>query len=592
VLWTCELGTGYSGFAVVGGRVFTQAQSFTGQHVVCLDAQTGAEIWRQWYDLSWKRGGAYPGPYATPTWHQDKVYYASPSGLVGRLDAATGRREWSVNVLESFGGKGVGFGYACTPLVEDGKVILPVGGVGASVVALDARDGRTVWRSGDDEASYCPAYAITFRGRRLVVAFLQNALVVLDLQTGKPFWRQAFSTGYDEHSAWPLYQEPYLLACTPFRTGAQLFRLDRGNDGAAPTAVWASRELSNDIFSSVLVDGHVYGFDITSLQAQPGRPSRGRFKCLELTTGKVRWATEKTGHATALAADGKLVLFSDTGTLLLARASPEGYEELARQQVLRDGLCWTPPALYRGRVYLRNHSRAVCVFLGRPDSLGPRQRQGTLSAADLPGSKGTDWTWVLTREPEYPNDAPTVAELARWYAFCLVGVFGGAALVAGTMYGLVRLRRGSAARRAAGAVFGCAAFGLGLVGTPLFSALDDGFVQTWPASLFTAYQATLATITWAERQAARQRARRVSRLAGLGLLALCFGYYELCSGLGLMTQWGFLFGFLPAWPLAVWAARGAGRRRLAVQACLSAAAFTVYFWTSGLFIGWKTILAG
>src|SRR5687768_9698962 len=134
ILWTRELGQGYSGFVVAGSRAFTQFQQLSGQYLVCLDAETGEEVWRLRYDAPWQRSGAYPGPYASPTWRDGRVYFASPSGIVGAADAADGTLVWSRNLLREFRGKGAGFGFACTPLIEEGLVIFPVGGQGASVV--------------------------------------------------------------------------------------------------------------------------------------------------------------------------------------------------------------------------------------------------------------------------------------------------------------------------------------------------------------------------------------------------------------------------------------------------------------------------
>ena len=69
----------------------------------------------------------FPGPRATPTWSNGRIYFASPNGLVGCVNAADGHPVWSINVLERFDGRGAGFGYACSPVVEDGMVIMPVG---------------------------------------------------------------------------------------------------------------------------------------------------------------------------------------------------------------------------------------------------------------------------------------------------------------------------------------------------------------------------------------------------------------------------------------------------------------------------------
>lgn len=45
MLWTRELGQGYSSFIAAGPHVFTQAQTLYEQDVVCLDAETGRILW-------------------------------------------------------------------------------------------------------------------------------------------------------------------------------------------------------------------------------------------------------------------------------------------------------------------------------------------------------------------------------------------------------------------------------------------------------------------------------------------------------------------------------------------------------------------
>jgi outer membrane protein assembly factor BamB len=583
ILWQRNLGQGYSGLVVVDGRVYTQFQSSTGQFVAALDADTGEEVWRRRVDWPWQPGGAYPGPYATPTWYAGRLFYATPAGLAGCLDSRGGHLVWSVDVRKKFRGMGIGFGFSATPLVEAGRVILPVGGKGASVVALDAEDGRTVWTAGDDPASYCPAYPITLGGRRLIVAFLQNSLAAHDPATGKLLWRLELSQGYDEHSAWPLYAEPHLLLCAPFQKGAQLYRLDPAD--RPPRTVWASQELSNDVCSSVLVAGHVYGFDLHQAQASASRPSRGRFKCLDLLTGKLRWQTDRVGQATVLAADGKLILLNDTGTLILARASPTAYEELARCRVLTGGICWTPPTLSRGRLYVRNQQQVACVYLRPADTLDPDRPVAAPPSPLL----DVDWSWLLGHEPDYPHDAPTVQEVARWFGWCLGGVFGAAALPAGLAWLAARAARRPLPRSWAVAVFALAAFVLGLVGTTVFSAWADTFVLTWPASLYVAFRVTLAVVVWAEAHPVNERPRLIPGAVTLAFVLLCWGYYQLCLAVGYVMAWAFLAGFLPAAPAAVVSARG---RRWWLRLPAEAAAFTVYFWVCGLVPAWKSALFG
>jgi outer membrane protein assembly factor BamB len=578
VLWARDLGQGFSGFVVAGGRAFTQCQSVSaGQCVVCLDAATGSTLWRQHVDAPWQAAGAYPGPYATPTWHDGRVYYSSPHGTVGCLDAATGDAVWSVNVVREYHSRGIGFGYACTPLIEGGKVILPVGGPGASVVALDAGNGSLVWKSGDDPASYCPALPITVAGRRQVVVYLQNALVGLDPEGGRVLWRQTLSSDYDEHSAWPVYAEPDLIIAAPFRIGARSFRAEPDGTFALK---WISTALSNDVASSVRVGGFVYGFDLTELQARVYRPSRGRFVCLEAATGKLCWSTDRTGHATALAADGKLFLLNDTGTVILATASPEGYLESGRCRVLGGDHCWTPPSLSNGRLFLRDGERAACVWVGEPDAL--QLDNGRPAPAVVRWH--FDWTRLLGREPEYPNDAPTVPELKRWFVACVAAVFFPAGVLAVSAAVVARSRWRRAAARA---VFWPAAFALGIAATPVLNAALETFVCTWPASLYVALAVTLRASVRAERQRESRRARWQARGVTVLFLAVVLGYYQLCKAVGLMTLWAFLPGFLPALLFAVPAAKF---RRAPLAFLCDVCGFALYFWVSGMSIGWRAYL--
>jgi hypothetical protein len=50
---------------------------------------------------------------------------------------------------------------------------------------------------------------------------------------------------------------------------------------------------------------------------------------------------------------GKLVVLSEKGELLVGDASPVEFKPLARAKVL-SGVCWTPPALANGLLYVRN----------------------------------------------------------------------------------------------------------------------------------------------------------------------------------------------------------------------------------------------
>ena len=239
VLWTRSLGQGYSGFVAQDDRVYTQYQDFGGQYVVCLAADTGKTIWRCRYDWPYELAGMYPGPRATPTLAAGRIYFAAPSGVVGCL-SGRGSLVWSVDLKQQFQGRGTDFGYACSPTVDRDLLFLPVGGKRACMVALDAGDGSLVWAAGSDSASYTPAMPIVRDGRRQVVGYLEHALVGFDY-AGAELWRVELSKGYDEHAAWPIYQEPLLWISGPFRSGCKLFEIPSERAGRRSTVGLAKR---------------------------------------------------------------------------------------------------------------------------------------------------------------------------------------------------------------------------------------------------------------------------------------------------------------------------------------------------------------
>lgn len=678
VLWTREIGRGYSGLIAVGSRLYTQTQTLTEQIVVALDADTGRTVWEHRYGWPYDPGGMYPGPRATPTWSNGRIYFAAPDGLVRCLRAADGQQVWSVNINEKFDGRGTEFGYSCSPLIEDGMMIMPVGGPAASVVALNAENGETVWASGDAPASYCSAVPIRLGGRRQVVAFLQNELAGFDLQSGRQLWQEAYSRGYDEHSAFPLYAEPWLRTMQPFRGGSSLYELvdsDAAKDPSSITSTAVPAEfaasldaerftgspghnkatgreakepgeriklvrhdakMSNDVASSVLVDGYVYGFDIRDIQTNRHRPSRGQFRCMDFKTGEILWSSDRPGHATIVVADGKLLLFNDRGEVLLVRANPQRYEELAQAEVFRGEICWTAPSLHHSRLYVRSPTRAACLYVGNPERMDLRQRSTAAPTSAIPKAESLDVSWMVGAEREYPFELPDVRELTRWYAFSLA-VFGLAAVAAVVVYGLggcgrlprccgwgLFLRGGlnrkdaastvcflkrqdaastvcflkrqdaaSTARLAAKLTLWIGLLLLGVIVTPLGNRLSNQFVFTWPVSLFASHQIALAAVLWVRQPDRGTKAAWVGAMGPAFLLFACLAYYDVTRRLSLAPAWYFLLTFLAAWPLAIPAARRIlDRRSLVGDVMWTLCAFSVYFWASGALMLWRATIRG
>ena len=557
MLWTRELGQGYSAFVAQGDRVYTQGQNITGQYLYCLQADTGETIWEYRYGWPYESAGVYPGPRSTPTLHGGRVYFASPDGLLSCVDQDDGDALWSIDLLETYGIEGCDFGYSCSPTQADGQVILPVGGRNAGVVAFDALSGSEVWRSTSERASYTPAYPIDLNGEPLVVCYMQNSLLILDRKTGRLRRKVDLSPGYDEHAAWPIYVEPKLWLSGPFRAGSQVLDLSNLDDSDRDLrTVWRSQLLSNDVSSSVCVDGHIYGFDIFDVQSKTHRPSRGIFRCVDLHTGEEKWSVgtgrprrrnnaddfaEDIGQCGIIAADGKLIILNELGELILLEAEPQQCIELGRCTILGGELCWTAPCLHRGRLYARNHSRAVCVYLGDPANLPDTP---TISISDLPQREYHNLAaMVLAVEPEYAFDIPHDRWLIEWYCA------GVGLLILGKLLVLRLSRTGRFADRSPSVEFVILVV-LGAIGTTAFGRLTGEFIFTWPVCLFAALEYVAQSRT--------SQPDRVSvwgfigrRVPLIAFLATSLLYFFACRRLSLVFEWAFLIGFPAAVPV-VW----------------------------------------
>jgi len=90
---------------------------------------------------------------------------------------------------------------------------------------------------------------------------------------------------------------------------------------------------------------------------------------MELSTGIVKWSQGGFGYGGLTIADAKLIALTEGGNLRIAEASPVGYRELGRGQILTSR-CWAVPVLADGKIYARNSTftrsnpgKLVCVEL-------------------------------------------------------------------------------------------------------------------------------------------------------------------------------------------------------------------------------------
>lgn len=350
LVWERNVGSGFSSFACVAGRVYTCGTDGRRQVVLCMDAKTGDVAWTTPLEPAVREPQGGDGPRATPTVSDGRVYMLGGHGKLLCLDADTGSEVWSVQ----FNNRPTWY-YSGSVLIEGDLAIASAGGPDGALVAFDKATGQRRWKCGDEPVGYATPYPFTLDGTRYVVGFMGDSAIVAEAATGREVLRHPWKTSYNVNAAAPIFHDGHLLLSSGYGHGSVLLKLAKSGDVLKPTKVWEDDTLLGKFQSAVLHDGHLYACDEKGIT------------CVELMTGKAKWRERRVSgdtmvNGTVLLADGHLFVLAERGTLFIGKPGPEGFTPLTKADILR-GRCWTVPVIYDGHLYARDLERVVCFNL-------------------------------------------------------------------------------------------------------------------------------------------------------------------------------------------------------------------------------------
>jgi outer membrane protein assembly factor BamB len=372
--WSVPVGSGYSGPTVSNGRVYlTDRQTNPSQTegILCFDELSGKKLWEYRYACEYEGVGYPAGPRASVVISGGKAYALGTMGHLYCLDASTGEVIWKREMNTEYRISMPVWGIAATPLVSGDMIILQISGTdNACVVALDRHNGREIWRSLSDRASYSAPMIFEKGGKRVLVVWTEDHLAGLEPANGKVYWKFPWKLNMGMGIATPVLYDDHIFV-SAFYNGSMLVKL--GADYHTAEIVWKREGKSERLTDAlhcvmntpVILDGHIYGVD-----------SYGELRCLEFLTGDRVWESlaavkkDRWANIHFIQHGTNTWMFNEHGELIITRLTPEGYQEISRTKIIEPtreqlprGVTWSHPAFANRHAFIRNDQELRSIDL-------------------------------------------------------------------------------------------------------------------------------------------------------------------------------------------------------------------------------------
>lgn len=345
VIWTKDIGVGYSAPAIHEDKVYTIGSKDDKDVVYCLDIITGKELWSFSYEAS--AGWEYEGTRATPTYDNGKLYTLSRDAMLHCLNAETGKEIWKLD-LKKNGTKNPTWAHAGSPLVFGNMLVINAKQYG---IALNKNDGSVIWESPKDQPGYASSIPFQFKGKDYFIFFGKTKFYAVEQKTGKILWQQEWKTGYNVNAGDPLIFDNKIFVATGYEKGGALYNFGSGK----PKLLWKTKKVISHFHSFIYYKKRIF-----ASSGDAGTSRTTAFRCINPKDGSVVWE-ENLGFAGFILADDKFIALNEKGKVFIFEASTKKYK-LIKDAQFENGLYWTAPVMAYGLLFIRSHQGQLSVI--------------------------------------------------------------------------------------------------------------------------------------------------------------------------------------------------------------------------------------
>jgi len=313
--------------------------------VTAVELATGQQAWQQRYDAQYDVNPAAqahgPGPKSTPVVAGTRLFTFGISGTLSAFDTASGKVLWRKRYDRGFDASSPDFGAATSPAVDNGLVIVHVGGnKSGALMAVDGATGAIKWQWKGDGPAYASPVIGSFGNSRQIITQSRSRLVGLSAASGALLWSVPFATAFDQNIVTPIVSGDLVLYSGIEQPLTALRIRESGGKWTAEQA-WRADSVPMYMSSAVLSGGSLFGLT---------HRNKGQFFALDPRSGKVLWTTRgREGENAALIAAGDLLMATTTeGELVIARRDAAKFDPIKRYTIAESPVWAYPVPAGRG----------------------------------------------------------------------------------------------------------------------------------------------------------------------------------------------------------------------------------------------------
>jgi len=333
--------------------------------ILCLDKKSGAILWSKTAWSGEPRIKRHPkGTHAASTPATDGTHVVAFFGTEGlyAYDYA-GKQLWKrdFGVLDGgfFRDPTAQWGFASSPVIHDGKVLIQVDVQGDSfVAALDVKTGKTLWRTAREEVpTWCTPTVHVTDSRSQVICNGWKHIGGYDLATGKELWK--LEGGGDIPVPTPIVADDLIYITSAHGRYAPILAIKAGATGTLSMdaskhddVVWGQTRRGNYMQTPIAYGGLLYCCN-----------DAGMLSVYDARTGKNHYR-ERLGvgysgfTGSGVAADGKLYFTSEEGKVHVIEKG-ETFRRLAINDLGES--CLSTPAVSKGVLFFRARNHLIAV---------------------------------------------------------------------------------------------------------------------------------------------------------------------------------------------------------------------------------------